>query len=246
MQDLETYAQQIHARIHECLSRAVRIYCDQARLPVVHAVVEAYLFALCRDRVGFLRSALRYLRARRIPLPDAGAFSLPELMVHPPARWEFEHVDVFGTVSAALCCARRYRICSRFVCVYPVQNDDPLIFDREPNRIPMRHKTTSPWFHAFVRRQRLKNELGAKHRSLVGYARKLTKTEFLEQFAANPGAEIPMIDRKGRNYTLRRLIPDISPHALLTRTGYTPAQFWREVRHPNTQESRKPQMELAL
>jgi hypothetical protein len=246
MQDLETTAQQIHVRIRECLSRAVRIYCDQTRLPVVHAVLEAYLFTLCRERVGFLRSALRYLHIKRIPLPDDGPFSLTELIVHPPARWEFEHVDVFGTVSAALCCARRYRICARFVRVHPMQNDDPLISDREPNRIPMCHKSTSPWFQAFLRRQRLKNELGSRHRSLVGYARKTTKAEFLEQFAARPGAEIPMIDRKGRSYTLRRLIPDISLDALLTRTGYTPAQFWREVRHPNTQEPRKPQMELAL
>ena len=241
-----TAAQQVVSRIQECRRRAVHLYCDNTRPPAVHAVLEAYLYCLCTERILFLQAAIQYFRSRKFPLPEHGPLSLVELIVHPPARWEFEHVDVFGAVSDALCCARRYRVCSWFIAIHPVQSDDPLTCEREPMRIPIRHKPTSPWFQDFRRRNQLKNELGSRLRSLVGYARKMTKAEFLEQFAATPGSDIPMTDRSGRRYTIRRLIPDASPELLLTRTGYTPAEFWREVRNPNTRPARKPQLELSL
>lgn len=147
-------------------------------------------------------------------------------------------------MSDALCCAGRYRTCSKFVAVHPVEPADPLICEIEPMRIPMRHKPTSPWFQSFMRRSQLKHELGASSRSLVGYARRMTKAEFLEQFAAKPGEQIPMVDRRGKPYTVSRRIPDIPAHRLLARTGYTPEEFWREVRKPNTVTPHKPQLEL--
>ena len=100
-------ALQIQTRIAECLRRAARICCDENQPPVVRDVATAYLFTLCKQRVRFLRAALQYLCARGLELPETGRHSLAELIVHPPARWEFEHVDVFGTASDALCCAGR-------------------------------------------------------------------------------------------------------------------------------------------
>jgi hypothetical protein len=239
-----TTLHEIEARITECLTRAVRIFCGEEQTPVVRAVAGAYLYTLCKHRIRFLRSALHFLHSLEIELPEAGRYSLAELIVHPPGRWEFEHVDVFGTVSDALCCAGRYRTCAKFLAVHPVEPGDPLICEFEPMRIPMRHKPTSPWFRSLMRRLQLKDELGSRCRALVSCARSMTKAEFLEQFGAKPGEEIPMVDRHGRPYTLRRRIPDIPPHRLLARTGYTPEEFWREVRKPNTVPPHKPQLEL--
>lgn len=237
---------EVQSRINECLTRAVKILCEKNESQVVRDVVRAYLYALCRERVLFLQAALHYLHHSGMELPEVGRYSLAELIVQPPARWEFEHVDVFGVVSDALCCAGRYRTCSVFLAVHPVEPTDPLICELEPMRIPMRHKPTSPWFCSYKRRCVLKNQLGTRFRSMVGHARGLTKTEFLEQFAAKPGEEVAMVDRKGRAYTLRRRLPDISAHALLARTGYTPEEFWREVKRPNTVTPHKPQLEFTL
>ena len=234
----------LQSRITECLRRAVKLFCDEKQTPVLRGVLRAYLHTLCKERPRFVRAALHYLGAHNLELPSAGRYSLPELILHPPARWEFEHVDVFGTVSDALCCAGRYRTCARFVAVHPVEPGDPLLCELEPLRIPMRHKPTSPWLQSFLRRRQLKDELGSRGRALVGCARGMTKAEFLEQFAAKPGEAIGMVDRHGRAYTLRRRIPDIPPHALLARTGYTPEEFWREVRRPNTVAPHKPQLEF--
>ena len=239
-----TAASRIQARISECLSRAVKTYCDQREAAVVRDVIKAYLYNLCKERPRFLLAALQYLRNLDLALPVSGRYSLAELIIHPPARWEFEYLDVFGTVADALCCAGRYRTCAKFFAVHPVQPGDPLICELEAMRIPMRHKPTSPWFKSFMRRRQLKNELGSRGRSLVGYARTMTKAEFLEQFAAKPGDEIAMVDRKGRPYTIRRRIPDISRYTLLDRTGYSPEEFWREVKRPNTIAPHKPQLEL--
>lgn len=235
---------EIQSRIQQCLTRAVRIHCDQARPQVERDLVRAYLYTLCRQRARFLSAALGYLRSHELDLPQTGGLSLPELIVHPPARWEFQYVDVFGTVGDAFCCAARYRTCAQFLAVHPVAPADPLFCPEEPSRIPMRHKLTSPWFQAYRRRGQLKHELGTRHRSLVGYARSMTKREFLEQFEAKPGAVIPMVDRKGRAYTLSKRVSDVSRHALVERTGYTPEEFWREVRKPNTVAPHKPQLQL--
>jgi hypothetical protein len=234
----------VQTRITECLTRAVRIFRDENQTSVVRAVAEAYLYTLCKERIRFLRAALHYLRSLEIELPEAGRFSLTELIIRPPARWEFEHVDVFGTVSDALCCADRYRTCARFVAVHPVEPGDPLICPQEPMRVPLRHKPTSPWFRALMRRLQLKHELGPRCRALVSCARVMTKTEFLEQFGAKPGEQITMTDRRGRPYTLSRRIPDIPLHRLLARTGYTPEEFWREVRKPYTVPPHRPQLQL--
>lgn len=241
---MQVTALQIQNRITKCLTRAVKLYCDERRPEVVRNVLRAYLYTLCKERSRFLLCAIRYLRSLEYELPETGRYSLTELIIHPPARWEFEHVDVFGTISDAMCCAGRYRTCAKFLAVHPVEQGDPLICAQEPWRIPMRHKLTSPWYQSFMRRRQLKAELGTRCRALVGYARGMTKAEFLEQFAARPGEEIPMVDRKGRPYTIKRRIPDIDPRALLARTGYTPAEFWREVRKPNTTLPHKPQLEL--
>jgi hypothetical protein len=243
-QEITDQAGCVRARISECLGHAVRILCNEQEPQVVRDVVQGYLYSLCRNRAGFLKAAFRHLSHQDVELPTAGRFSLSELIVHPPARWEFEHVDVIGIISDAVSCAGRYRTCSRFLAVHPLELSDPLICEREPQRIPIRHKPSSPWFQRFVRRQQLKLELGSQYRALVGYARTMTKGEFLEQFVARPGTSIPMIDRKGRPYTVTRGIPDISTYKLLNRTGYTPEEFWREVRRPNTVAPHKPQLEL--
>jgi hypothetical protein len=237
---------EVQSRINECLTRAVKILCADSEPQVVRDVVRAYLYTLCRERCRFLRAALHYLHQLHLELPEAGRHSLAELIVQTPARREFEYVDVFGPVADALCCAGRYRTCSKFVAVHPVKSADPLYSDFEPMRIPMRHKPTSPWFRSYKRRCQLKSQLGTRFRSLVGHARSLTKTEFLEQFAARPGEEVAMVDRKGRHYTLRHRMPDVSTYVLLARTGYTPEEFWREVRKPDTVRPHKPQLEFTL
>ncbi len=250
--DFEEAARSVQARITECLTRAVKIYCDEAESQVVRDVTKAYLYTLCRERPRFLLAALQYLRGLNLDLPTAGRYCLPELIVQTPARWEFEHVDVFGVVSDALSCAGRYRTCSSFVAVHPVQTGDPLICDLEPMRIPMRHKPTSPWFIAFRRRRHLKDQLGSRCRALVGHARKLTKREFLEEFSRRP---TPVELR--RHFTSpsgkqtwapdpNKRITHVEAHELLSRTGYTPEEFWREVRKPNTVIPHKPQLEFAL
>lgn len=232
----------VQLRITECLTRAVKVYCDEKKPPVVRDVLKSYLFTLCKRRVQFLQAAIANLRATGEEPSES--FRVADLIVHPPARWEFEHVDVFGRISDALCCATRYRVCSKFLGVYPLAEDDPFSTLATLSRIPMRHKPTSPWHRAFMRRLEIKHLLGSRGRALVSYARSMTKGEFLEQFAAKPGTEIRMTDKKGRPYTLRRMIPDVPAHALLDRTGYTPEEFWREVKKPNTITPHYPQLEL--
>lgn len=236
-------ARAVLGRITHCRIRAFRLQQDTSEPQVLRDVACAYLGTLCRNRVAFVRAALRYLQSRQVELPEAGRYCLTEMLVHPPARWEFEHLDLFGTVGDALSCAGRYRTCDQFVAVYPVVESDPLFGEIEERRIPLRHKPSSPWFQAYRRRMELKHDLGS-FRWLVGYARKMNKAEFLEQFLARPGEVIKMVDRNGRPYQRIRLIPDIPPHRLLNLTGYTPGEFWREVRKPNSVKQHKPQLEL--
>jgi len=242
--DIDAAARVVQNRITQCLTRAVKTYCDGNQPVVVRDVLKAYLFSLCKNRVDFLRSAFRCLNSVGMELPETGRFSLSELIVHPPARWEFEHLDLFGTVSDAVSCAGRYRTCAKFVAVHRLEIGDPLLCPMEGRRIPLRHKSTSPWFQALNRRMQLKHQLGSRSRALVGYARKMTKTEFLEQFNTPKGQQIKMTDKQGRPYTRQRLIPEIPVYRLLALTGYTPDEFWREVRKPNTVKPHKPQLEF--
>lgn len=87
---------EIQSRITECLKRAAKICCDEKQAPVIREVTRAYLYTLCIERVRFLKAAFQYLRVSDVELPESGRCSFMELIIHPPARWEFEHVNILA------------------------------------------------------------------------------------------------------------------------------------------------------
>jgi hypothetical protein len=207
-------------------------------------VAQAYL-TIHQHLPEFWRAMVKHPHFKFLCEDDPG-FSLAERLVRVPARWEFQHINVFGEVGDAMTTAGRYAASKVFLTVHPIAPGDPWCADwRKQPRVPYIHKPTSPFRITYVR----KNELRAQLRGyspLVNHAKGMNKSEFLEQFAAKPGTETKHVDRRGQPYTLRKRVPDMTPFKLLLLTGYTVEEFWQEVHNPRTKTPRFPQPELAL
>lgn len=229
-------AEEITARLRHRAVHAFRV-AQSDKPPLVRAVAQAYLEHVHPRYQDYLIAAFRNTEIRR--RMDGGPFDLHELISNVPARWDFSYTWVPGTVSDVLWCVAQYRWVE-FTGVSPLAPDAPIGL----HRIPIMHKENSRFRKGYERRMALKHELRGPMRSLVGYARKMTKTEFLEQFHAVAGVPQSRVDRRGQPYTVNKLLPEITDHQLLQRTGYTPAQFWREVHHPGSHVPRRPQLEL--
>ena len=224
--------------------------------PTIRKMMHDYVAIICKRRAEFMQAALRcewYAEFMFKEDETLRAGAVEDLIVKPPAGWDFTHTYVFGDIPDAICCYHRYDACQEYLGVSPVLPDDPW----HPMQVPLRHKETSPWYQRLKRRRELKHQLGP-YRSLVGYARKWTKAEFLDEFTKvkipkeeliqygnSAGTSIWYGPKKGDPRREKR-IPDIQPWELLQRTGYTPAEFWREVKKPNTIKPRKPQLELSI
>ena len=226
---------QIQARILEHARRAIRAMNDPTRPQMVRDICTAYLHDVCKRRVEYMRAALRNKSYRDWvdgKVQSFYEFSVESLVVNPPAVWEFEFVEVTGSVNDANWCAGQYRW-NRFLGVRPM----------EPETgwgqvcIAIVHKPNSRFRVGWENRDRLKAMLGRKYRRLVNDARSMSKTEFLAEFhkPAIPRhlQHITMIEQRSgrvlRCGSTGKLVRDISADTLAALTGYTPEEFWREV-----------------
>lgn len=240
-------AEEIMERLKRRAINALLISRNESKPQIVRDVAGAYL-KVHKNHLNYLKAAFENQFIRQTietGEPLFGETKLPfrfaDLLVNVPAMWEFEFVQVPANVNDVMNCVSRYSW-GKFMAVRPLAPTDPFSFIR----VPIIHKESSPFHQRYSRRMALKRELGSTYRSLVGYARKWTKREFLEQFNTPPGQTIKSVDAKGKPYQRRRIIPNIEAWDLLNRTGYTPEEFWREVKKPNSVKPHRPQGELPF
>lgn len=221
----------IETQLHKQSAFFAALACSVEVKDVRRDVASAFL-NMAKRRPEFLRAAFRNTQ-----LQERNR-SVEDVVIRTPARWEFEHVVVFGPVEDAYSMAGRYRLASKFIAVHPIEVSDPI---EQSHCIPYFHKDDSPYRKAYVGRMELKHQLGS-WRSLVSRARKSTKKRFLSHWYASKGTEVP----NGDGSTTVKTMKDMSDAKLLARTGYTPEEFWREVKNPGTVTPKKPQFELSL
>lgn len=219
-------------RLHKQARHFLMLSRNQEIPEVRRAVSDAFVNSLRTRHREFLRAAFQN---RDVQAAERG---VEDVLIRTPARWEFEHIIVFGSIEDAYTVAGRYRVASKFVAVHPVQPTDPLA----GRMVGYIHKQTSPWLKAFNRRMELKRQLGS-YRSLVGKARKMTKENFIAHWRVSKGSRITInatvLDpqtrkRKADQFEQVKTMKDLSDDKLLSRTGYTPEQFWQEVRKPGS------------
>lgn len=267
MPSLDEAVARCMTRINERKARALNASLHD-KDPVIRKMMHDYVHIVYKRRPEFMLAGLHceayadHMFKADETLKDG---ALEELIVKPPARWDFIHTYVFGDVADAVCCYNRYDACKEYLGVYPMDQGDPW----HALNVMMRHKDSSPWYQRLKRRRELKKQLGRRLQSLVGYARGHTKAEFIKQFYTPaipkhemeqihyasrydvvnqrmmPGRQVGYTKKKGDTRPMR-LIPEITEAQLLHLTGYTPEGFWREVKKPNTVPPKRPQLELTL
>lgn len=231
---VEQAAQQVEARLQERVRRAALVAVRKDLPPMVRDIARAY-FDVHRRLDVYLKAAFKNQHIRswmngehKVFVP----FDLASFIVNVPAIWEFEFVEMIGTVNDANWCAGHYRW-KRFNSVRPLSPDTPW----NDFRIPILHKPNSRFRAGWENRNRLKALLGPKYRRLVNDARSLTRKVFLEEFH-RPATPMDQRDattvhyRSGRTVTVRldkKRVRHIEPHVLMKLTGYTPEELWREV-----------------
>lgn len=227
-------ARQLQSRLLERATRAVRASLDESRPQMVRDICKAYL-GVHKNLATYLKAALQNKEVQEWMDGKVQAFmpfTLPSFIVNIPAVWEFEFVEVTGSVNDANWCASQYRW-NKFIGVRPLLPDTRF----HHFRIPIIHKSNSRFRVGWENRNRLKAMLGSKYRRLVNDARGMGKGEFLEEFhkVAIPRhlQEInEIVQKSGRvlkvGYTGKQ-VRDITADKLLVLTGYTPEEFWREV-----------------
>lgn len=234
--------QELRDRLDRCLRVTVHRFCDEKQPAIIREVAGAYLYDVHKRRLDFVRAQFANLWVRQYlesELCPKGFIT--DHLVDVEARWEFEHLDSFCGVAEAMCLAGRYRTCDKFIGVHPLLPGDPWHWER----IPMRHKASSPWHRGLKRRMELKRQLGDA-RAMVGYARKWTKARFLEEYFMPKTGVVRLYD-DGTPHNWNTSLPRLEVWDLIRRTGYEPSEFWREVNNPYTVKPRKPaQLELSL
>jgi hypothetical protein len=239
---LDTAASAVMERLHYRAARAITASRDESKPQIVRDVCAAYL-DVHRNLQAYLTAAFRNENIREwIERDDATShiakFDMASFMVNIPATWEFEFAKIVGSVNDAHWCAHQYKWVS-FVAVRPLHPLAPF----NNIRIPVLHKTNSRFRQGFEGRHSLKTALGSKYRSLVQFARSNTKTYFLEQFNKPapdrskqykqefPGGMSSWVDIPPYKSKLCR---HMTAEELMHKTGYTPEEFWREVKKPGT------------
>lgn len=250
-------AEELNERLNYKAVRALLVSRCEAKPQLMRDVCAAYL-EVHRNLAQYLHAAIRN--------PDIKAwiesgddyrsvgftqrFDLAEFMLNLPALWEFEFTKIVGTVNDANWCAAQYKWV-HFIGVRPVHPAYPC----GRMRIPIFHKANSRFRIGYEGRKALKRSLGSQFRSLVNFARKSTKKDFLSEFhmpppdrskqqrVEYPGGMIGYDDIAP--YRSKRCV-HLEAEELLKKTGYTSEEFWREVKQPGTVAPRKPQLELLL
>lgn len=246
-EDLNDRAKALTERINYCAARALQMSMDESHPPIARDLLRAFAKEVHPNRIAYLRAALKNTEYRawaeegkdRHFENHTCEFNLENLLVYPPARWTFAFTYVVGCVRDANLCAHRYRW-DKFVSVQPLGEGDAY----SPTRVPICHLPNSRFRIGYEGRKKLKQALG-RHRALVSYARKWTKERFLDEFH-QPEQGHDGFYKDGKPFHKDKLVPHLAPERLLTLTGYTPEEFWREVKKPTTQIPRFPQLTLGL
>jgi len=253
-------ADEAHAvvgRLQQRAARALMISRNEAKPQIIRDLCAAYL-DVHRNHLAYLHAAFQNPDVKR--WVDAGddhkaagffqRFSIADFVVNIPAMWEFDFTIAIGTINDANWCAHQYKWV-KFIGVKPLHPDYPL----NGYRIPIFHKPNSRFRIGYEGRKRMKADLGSKYRSLVNFARKSTKTDFLYEFNQPPPNRTQqtkvvwpsgMVSYQDNHpYKSKRCV-HIEAAELLRLSGYHPDEFWREAKQPGTVPSRRPRQTFLL
>lgn len=247
--DLKISAEEVERRLNERAARSILGARKVENPQIIRDTCAAYM-QVHKNYATYLHAAIKHPVAREWiesesprELGFEREFDMSSFLLNFPCIWEYEFTEVIGNVNDAMWVASQYqKKWAGFKSVRPMEPD--YTFPRI--RIPIYHKDNSRFRIGFERRRILKQELGSQFRSLVNFARKRTKKDFLEEFykPAPDRSKMRRIEYPSRNggkpmYGWESIFPykaklcvHLEPAKLLELTGYTPEEFWQEVKDP--------------